>query len=579
MPAPVLTCKARFLPKTHPPPVPQDVQQSVSLKSALPRFAVFAAGILVYLLLLHLWRESHAVSIVGLAFQYAVLLPGALWALGGLRNSGPPDFSLPPLALALAGAYLLLVIPLARHEADWPTNPTDESCYAFQARILRTGRAVADPLPGTSATVQTTPDELNYQNHVLIPRGWFTHFPPGWPLLLLAGQWLGAPWIVNPLLGLILLRLMWMIGRETFSLSTARLSLLMAVLSPFFLVNAVRQLSHMSCAVLVAGACLLLFRGLARRQIFPVSCAFGLLVLAFPIRPYTAFAEAVVLGGATLWYARRDRKFLSQVACAGVLAAMAALLVLMAYNRATTGHAFVSPYAGRVGSDVPSELTLQPRFIFYFFRRWGWTTLSETIFSTFPFLFLLAAYAVWREREKPRELRILACVFAVLPLAHLLHTENSYSYFGSRFHFEGLFAALILGARGAELLVRRWALPRAAVLAVLGLLGAMQIADVRGMVRSLWEVNPPYHAVKAAVTQLDGKTPLVFLQSGHGFNARFINFNQADWRHAPTVYLIDADPPNHDAWACRFGRTDWVVLRLGAQGGVEQMPGQSRCAP
>jgi len=97
------------------------------------------------------------------------------------------------------------------------------------------------------------------------------------------------------------------------------------------------------------------------------------------------------------------------------------------------------------------------------------------------------------------------------------------------------------------------------------------------MVRSLWNLNPPYHAVKAAVADLDGKVPLVFLQSGNGYNARFINFNQADWKHAPTVYLIDAEPSNRDAWACRFGKLDWVVLHLDANGEAEQTPGHSRC--
>jgi len=538
---------------------------------------VLAAAVVVYLVILHLLRASHAIAIAGLGFQYAVLLPCALWTLNGLRNSGEREITLPPVALALACAYVLLVIPLAKHESSWPANAADESCYAFQARILGTGRFIADPLPGTSTTVRSTPDELNYQNHILIPRGWFTHFPPGWPALLLVGQRLGAPWIVNPLLGLILLWLMWTIGRETFSLGTARLAILMAVLSPFFLVNAVRQLSHMACAVLVAGACLLVFRGLARRQILPVACALALLVLACPIRPYTAFCEALVLGSAALWYSRHDRRFAWKIVLAGAVAALAALLIMMAYNHVTTGHATVSPYAARVGSDVPSELTFQPHLIFYFLRRWGWITLTETIFSTFPFLFLLAAYALWRETDKPREARILACVFAILPLAHLLHTENSYSFFGSRFHFEGLLAAVILGARGAELLARRWALPRSAVLAVVALFAAMQIADIGGMVRSLWNLNPPYHAVKAAVADLDGKVPLVFLQSGSGYNARFINFNQADWKHAPTVYLIDADPSNRDAWACRFDRADWVVLHFDAKGDPEQTLGHTRC--
>jgi len=421
---------------------------------------VLAAAVAVYLVILHLLRFSHAIAIAGLAFQYVVLLPCLFWVLlglrnsglrnSGLRNSGEWSLNLPALAWVLAAGYLLLVLPLARHEVDWPWNVVDESCYSFQAHIFRTGRAIAEPLPGATADVQDTPAELNYQNHVLTERGWFTHFPPGWPALLVVGQWIGAPWILNPLAGLIVLALMWTIARHTFSADTAQLSILMAVLSPFFLVNSMRGLSHMPCSALVAGACVLVFRGLAQKRILPLAGAFALLVLAFPIRPYTAFCEAVVLGGAALWYSRQDHRFVRQIAAAGAIAGLAAALILLAYNHATTGHAAVSPYAARVGSDVPSELTFNPRLIFYFLRRWGGITFRETIFSCFPYLFLLAAYALWRERERVRETRILAAVFAVLPLAHLLHTEDSYAFFGSRFHFEGLFAAHVRDLHGGE---------------------------------------------------------------------------------------------------------------------------------
>lgn len=574
----------------NPAAVPQDVPQPVAPRptTALARLAVLAAAVAIYLVILHLLRASHAVALAGLAFQYVVLLPCLFWVLLGLRDSGLRDsglrnpgqwsLNLPALPWALAAGYLLLVLPLARHEVDWPWNVVDESCYSFQAHIFRTGRAIADPLPGATANVQDTPAELNYQNHVLTQRGWFTHFPPGWPALLVVGQWVGAPWILNPLCGLIVLALMWTIARRTFSSDTAQLSILMAVLSPFFLVNSMRSLSHMPCSALVAGACALVFRGLARKQLLPLAGAFALLAWALTIRPYTAFAEAVVLGGAALWYSREDRRFATQIAAAGAIAGLAAALVLLAYNHATTGHAAVSPYAARVGSDVPSELTFNPRLIFYFLHRWGGITFRETIFSCFPYLFLLAIYALWREREKVRETRILAAVFAVLPLAHLLHTEDSYAFFGSRFHSEGLFAALILGARGADLLAQRWAVPRRAGLALLGLLAAMQVSDVRGMVRTVWQANAPYHAIKGAVAQLDGKVPLVFLQTSDGYNARFLNFNRADWRHAPTLYLIDAEPQNRDAWACRAGRPDWAVLRLNAEKEAEQQFGHSHCS-
>jgi len=541
------------------------------------RLVLLCAAVVLYLGVVHFLRNRQSVALVGLLMQYAMVLPCLLWVLKGWRGSSAAPLSVPRAAGVLMTAYIALTVPLARHEADWPSHVVDETCYSFQAHIFRAGRAVAEPLPGATESIQTTPDEINYQNHVMLARGWFTHFPPGWPALLVLGQALGVPWILNPLLGLVLLDVTLLICREVFSEGAAQLSVLMAVLSPFFLVNAAVALSHMFCAVLVAGACWLTLRGLDRKQIVSIAGAFLLLGVAIQVRPYTAFAETLVLGCAALWYSRKDGKFAAEVALAGAVSGLAAGLCMVAYNHATTGHFLVTPYAARVGAEIPSELTFDPRMIFHYLHHWGGITFKQTLFSTFPFLFLLGGYALAKEKDKRRETIILAWTFAILPLAYLLHTENSYSYFGSRFHFEGLFAAFLLAARGIELLAETWALPRRGALAVLGLLAVMQVADVKGMVESLWHVGGQYHAIKAAVARWNGQVPLVFIRDGDAYHARFANFNHADWRIAPTLYLIDADPQKRDEWACRVGRADWVVLSVGAGTQLHQEKGHSTC--
>jgi len=133
-------------------------------------------------------------------------------------------------------------------------NP-DENGYSFQARIFLQGKIMAEPLPGTASGGKNMPPEISYENHVLISRGWFTHFPPGWPLLLAAGYLLGAPWVLNPLLGLLLLVLSGAIGRSFFSQQTGVLAAIFVCLCPFFLANSVRMMSHTLCACLIAAAC------------------------------------------------------------------------------------------------------------------------------------------------------------------------------------------------------------------------------------------------------------------------------------------------------------------------------------
>ena|SRR6266853_1591909 len=45
------------------------------------------------------------------------------------------------------------------------------------------------------------------------------------------------------------------------------------------------------------------------------------------------------------------------------------------------------------------------------------------------------------------------------------------------------------------------------------------------------------------------RSPWFFCETELDINARFTNFNDPDWRHATTLYLIDADPRKRDEWA------------------------------
>lgn len=58
-------------------------------------------------------------------------------------------------------------------------------------------------------------------------------YPPGWPALLTPGVWLGAPWLVNPLLGADLAVATGALGRELVDEQTGRVASLLALTSPF----------------------------------------------------------------------------------------------------------------------------------------------------------------------------------------------------------------------------------------------------------------------------------------------------------------------------------------------------------
>lgn len=519
-----------------------------------------------YILLLLLFRHRPWSFGTAVLLQYSLLLP-LIWAYTNQQANGVAVRTLTMPATIFVGVLFcvsLFVIVEAMHGSSGLLNP-DENGYTFQARIFLTGRLVAEPLPGASSTVASTPLELNYANHILLTSGWFTHFPPGWPLLLAPAYAIHIPWLVNPVLGALLLLLSALIGRAFISPATGALSVIFICISPFFVANAVQMMSHMSSACLAAGACWLLFRWLSTHQLLPLSAMFALLALMFQVRPYTAFAFTVVFGGAALWYSLAERRWLFQVLTIGALFAVFTISSLLFYNWLYTGHALISPYAAVAGTNTPPELTLNPRLIFYSLRKNAPYTVVRTLFGTFPFLFLLSGYALWKEESCVREVRILAASFAVLVLAYLLHADIPGSMlYGSRFHFEAFFAIGLLGARGLELLLQNYNFPARALLTVLGLLFAIETAHLIIAGEFMWHKGEAYRKIRSAVSLLPPSRNVVFLHSSQGnppsYNATFMNLNDPEWKRAPVVYLIDAEPDRRQEWACRLGRSTWNVI-------------------
>ena len=187
-------------------------------------------------------RLAHP-HLLALAAQHLLLLPPAIWLLRRPTGSGRGWVRLEIwLAVYLAGA-----VTLGYWRGKGGAIPADESAWSFQARIFAAGTLTAE------APATVSPGfEWN-----LIHRGrWFTQYPPGWPAILALGQLLHIEWLVNPLLGLLLLILTHRLGLELFDEATARAAVALCVLSPYFLFDCVGYLSHTLCAVLIAAALL-----------------------------------------------------------------------------------------------------------------------------------------------------------------------------------------------------------------------------------------------------------------------------------------------------------------------------------
>lgn len=542
----------------------QTVTAEVHQESSVPLIFLAASvalyvGFLVYGTL----AASRHLYLFLLFLQYAVIFPIAVWSLR-LRSSRNVCGGLPGINHRIAlVAFGLLAIPLSRFAAEGLMNP-DESGYSFQARLYRSGRMMADPLIGATADVRQTPDELFYANHILLPKGWFPKFPPGWPLVLSVGYLISARWLLNPIFGLVQLIAIAAIGRRVFSWETGALAVCFAIFSPFYLVNSIGMMSHALCALLAAGACLALFNGLASGSLWHYAGMFACLAAALQVRPYTGFVLASVTTVAALALNRKDRGAFGRIFGIGIVFGAIALGGVLLDNHSYSGHWLVSPYAMAAGAKAPPELSFNPARIWQGIQQYGRQTAEESLIGAFPFVYLLAGYALLHEKSRRKESWILASVYLALVVAYLAHPDGSGVFLGERFHFEGFFALLLVAARGLDLLLERWGTQRRRLTWVIVLFAVMQAAMQTSTVTTVSRRGEPYRKVRAAVTS-SNVSGLVLLHDSQGFVAKHFNLNEADWRHATSLYLVDAEPDRRGEWACRYGFAEWTVARYDAQ--------------
>jgi hypothetical protein len=113
-------------------------------------------------------------------------------------------------------AVLVLNLGLTLYTAlvslrDFPDSG-DEYAYMISAQLFSEGRLWV-PSP--------EPREFFRQNHVINDGHYYGKYPPGWPLILSLGVLLKAPWLINPLCGMLTLVLIHRMAQENFSRESA----------------------------------------------------------------------------------------------------------------------------------------------------------------------------------------------------------------------------------------------------------------------------------------------------------------------------------------------------------------------
>src|SRR5207247_2025600 len=155
---------------------------------------------------------------------------------------------------------------------------------------------------------------------------------------------LGMPWIVNALLGVASLLAVYWLARRHFSIEAANISLLLLAVNPFFVFNNASYYPHTACLLFVVLCLHLVFVCSAETGAKIRFAALGLCAgVGMSMRPYSIVAVLAVPAAYLLWNTarREDRRSLLTALVAALLPFLACVGLVLVYNKAQTGDAFL----------------------------------------------------------------------------------------------------------------------------------------------------------------------------------------------------------------------------------------------
>lgn len=350
--------------------------------------------------------------------------------------------------VGLLASAVLICSFISWHLFDSVPGTIDGCLYLFQARLFAHG-TLSSPIPPEPQFFEAL--------HVILSDSWYTQFPPGYPTILALGVLFRLAWLVNPLLGALTIVCIYLIAKELYEDSIAKLSALLATASSFFLFMSSEFMAHSSTLFFIAMAFLsFVWMVKNKRPLFSaVSCGTALGV-ALLCRPYTTAWICILMGIAAIVM----RKELSRRhILIGAIPILVAGLAFLAYNFATTGHPLLFGYIVAHGkAHYPG------------FHQDPWMEQSHTLVQglkyvngnlnglnyylfewPMPSLFFVCLYLAFGEKRKWEW--ILAGWIGVLLIAQIFYFFNEFTL-GPRYVYETLPALILLTSRGVALSAR-----------------------------------------------------------------------------------------------------------------------------
>jgi hypothetical protein len=485
--------------------------------------------------------------------EYLWLLPIIVWLLwtqrGGAAGDAMPRRSAISVWLVMA-MYLLFLIPVAGI-LDPGIYQSDEGVYRFQAWCLRAGELSVRP-PSS-----IPPLAVQFHNHVVSDGKLYGKYPFGWPAILLIGTVTNLEWLINPLLGLLLIWITYKVGAELLPPEERGYDAVLITFSAFFTLNCLGFMSQVLCAVLLAGATLCYLRYSASKRFSWLIGMLACVSASVLVRPFTAFCIGIVLVIWSVWSLRRETRALLLFLVCGAVLGGSAVGIWAVENHELTGSYLRTPYSVYTQASPIRDVSFLPADLIQNLTHITPIRIADTLSVAFPFIFLLAAYGLWRGRRDQR-LWLLAALMVSLVAGHVVQMFDSDSPIGERYYFEAYFAVAVLAGAGWARLIQdcRWSVWSSRALGIaLCLVAAGQTA-----VCTAWETHlrwPPRQITKAS-DHPPFQRGVVFLIAGDRFLPQDCNVNRPN---GEVLYLVDAGVPDRKELAERLGYKNWATLR------------------
>lgn len=329
----------------------------------------------------------------------------------------------------------------------WQPATIDELSQQWQAHLLTLGQL--------SVRSEAHSEFFSTMQTVQVAGRSFAQFPIGGPALIAIGMLVGAPWLVNPALAGIAAIAIYRFAAATSDEVEARAATLLFVLSPFALVIAGSELSHVGTLAAVWTALAALPRWVAaptERDAHRAAAIIGAsLGIAATIRPYDAAIVALVVGVFQLWTKPRQGKTYRSLATQTLVGAIPIALLIGA-NWATTGHPLAFAYDVLNGPEHRPGFHMGPLGVEHTPRH-GIYTISlyllrlNTVLLGWPVpAVALIALALAAQRRATRWDHLLIATLGGIVLGYWLYwCEGSFN--GPRFLYTALPVFLIYIAR------------------------------------------------------------------------------------------------------------------------------------